>query len=248
VADQGLPGRVAWAGDQVEHAGRQAGLLGDQPGQPQHRERGVLRRLEHDRAAGRQGRRDLLGEQRQRRVPRDHRAHHADRLAQREDQVIAALVGRQRLAGQLVGPAGVMIEDVGHEVRRHGVDLAEAQRDAVVQGLQAEQLAGVRADQVRDRAEHPDPLAGPGARPRALVERPARRAHGAVDVGRAGDRERGDLLAGGGMGVAPGAAVGGRGPLPVDQHEAVAETEFVAMRLDGCDHCPAPLRCPLPCP
>jgi len=50
--------------------------------------------------------------------------------------VVAALERRQRLAGQLVGPAGVVIEDVGDEVRRHGVDLAEAQRHAVVQGLQ----------------------------------------------------------------------------------------------------------------
>jgi acyl-CoA reductase-like NAD-dependent aldehyde dehydrogenase len=47
-----------------------------------------------DRAAGRQGGGRLLGEQQQRCVPRDDRTHHADRLAQRHHQVIAALVGR----------------------------------------------------------------------------------------------------------------------------------------------------------
>jgi hypothetical protein len=210
------------------------------PGQPQHGEGGVLRGLEHDGAADRQGRGHLLGEQHQRGIPRDHRAHHADRLAQREDHVVAALVRRQRLAGDLVGPAGVVVEDVSHEAGRHGVDLAEAQRDAVVQGLQLHQLVGMLADQVRDRAQHPDPLAGPCVRPGALVERPARRLHGPVDVGRGGDRELGDLLAGGGVHVAPGGLVGRRNPVSVDQHAAVAEAELVAVRLDGCDHARLP--------
>jgi Enoyl-CoA hydratase/isomerase len=104
-------------------------------------------------------------------APRDHRAHHADRLSQRQDQVIAALVRRQRLAGQLVGPARVVIEHVRDEAGRHGVDLAEAQRDAVVERLQPQQLIAVRPDQVRDRAQHPDPLAavpGEGRVPRRL--------------------------------------------------------------------------------
>jgi hypothetical protein len=95
---------------------------------------------------------------------------------------------------------------------------------------------GVLADQVRDRAQYPDPLAGPGARPRALVEGPAGRPDAPVHVGRGGDRERGDLLTGGGVPVAPGGLVGRCHPVPVDQHAAVAEAEFVAVRLDGCDH------------
>ena len=181
VADQRVAGRLTGAGHDVEHPGREPGLL-DQGGQAQHGERRVLRRLEHDGAAGGQGRGDLLGEQQQRRVPRDHRADHADRLAQGEDHVVAALVGRQRLAGQLVDPAGVMVEDVGHEGRRGGVDGPEAQRDAVVQRLQLQQLVAVLADQVGDPAQHPDPLAGPGPRPRPLVEGPARGAHRQVHV------------------------------------------------------------------
>ena len=70
----------------------QTGLL-DQPDEPQHRERRVLRRLEHDGAAGRQRRGELLRGEQQRRVPRHDRADDADRLAQRHDQVVAALVG-----------------------------------------------------------------------------------------------------------------------------------------------------------
>ena len=182
-------------------------VLGDQLGQPEHRERGVLRRLEHDGAAGRQRRGGLLREQQQRRVPRDHGADHADRLAQREHHVIAALVRRQRLAGQLVHPAGVMLEEIGDERRGGGIDRAEAQRDAVIQRLQPQQLVAVRPDQVRDRPQHPDPLGGPRPRPGPLVKGPPRRAHREVDIGGRGDRERGNVLAGRGMPMVPGLAV-----------------------------------------
>ena len=134
-----------------------------------------------------------------------------------------------------------MVEDVGDEVGRHGVDLAEAQRHAVVQGLEAQQLIGVLADQVRDRVQHPDPLAGAGTRPRALVEGLACRPDGLVHVFRGGDREFGYLLPGGGVPVAPGGLVGRGDPVSADQHAAVAEAEFVAVRLDGCDHDRLPL-------
>jgi hypothetical protein len=49
--------------------------------------------------------------------PRDDRADHPHRLPQGEDQVVAALVRRERLAGQLVHPARVVVEDVGHTGR-----------------------------------------------------------------------------------------------------------------------------------
>jgi hypothetical protein len=83
----------------------------------EHGERRVLRRFEHDGAASRQGRGDLLRGQQDRRVPRDHRAHDTDGLAQRHHHVVAALERCQRLTGQLVHPPGVMIEDIGHERR-----------------------------------------------------------------------------------------------------------------------------------
>jgi len=112
------------------------------------------------------------------------------------------------------------------------------------QGLELQQLVGVLADQVRDRTQHPDPLAGPGARPRALVEGPAGRCYRPIHVRRRRDRERGDLFPRRGVPVAPGGLVGRRHPVPVDQHAAVAEAEFVAVRLDGCDHDRLPLCCP----
>ena len=137
---------------------------------------------------------------------------HADGLAQRHHHVVATLERRQRLAGQLVHPPGVMIEDIGHERRRRRVHGAEAQRHAVVQRLQREQLVAVLADQVGDPAQQPDPLVSPQPRPGPLVEGPPRRADGQVDVVRPGDRERGHLLAGGRVTVAPRLARTGPGP------------------------------------
>src|SRR5215467_9797165 len=102
---------------------------------------------------------------------------------------IAALERRQRLPGQLVDPPGVMLEDVGHHVRGHPVHRAEAQRHAVVQGLQRQQLVAVLADQLGDPAQDPDPLAGPGPRPGPLVEGLPGGPHGLVHVIWPGDRE-----------------------------------------------------------
>jgi hypothetical protein len=47
----------------------------------------------------------------------------------------------------------------------HRVDLAEAQRDAVVERLQPQQFVAVRSHEVRDRAQDPAAFAGPGMRP-----------------------------------------------------------------------------------
>ena len=55
----GRAGAGADPRDDVEHAGRQAGLLAD-PGQLERGERCLLGRLEDDGAAGGEGRRDLL--------------------------------------------------------------------------------------------------------------------------------------------------------------------------------------------
>jgi hypothetical protein len=59
-----------------------------------------------------------LGEQRQRRVPRDHRADDADRLAQREDHVVAALEGRQRLPRPHVWPRAFVERAAGRADRQ----------------------------------------------------------------------------------------------------------------------------------
>ena len=80
MADQPVAGGLAKAGDDVEHAGREAGL-GDQVGEAQRGQRGLLGGLQDDRAAGGERRRDLLHRHHQREVPRHDLGGDADRLA-----------------------------------------------------------------------------------------------------------------------------------------------------------------------
>ena len=82
--DQRRPGG-AGAGDDVDHARRQVGLLADL-GEQQRRQRRGLGRLEDDGVAGRERGRDLPGQHQEREVPRDD-------LARRRR---AARVGRSR--------------------------------------------------------------------------------------------------------------------------------------------------------
>ena len=72
----------------VEHAGRKADLLRDL-GERQRGQRRLARRLDDDRVAARQRRRDLPRRQQQRKVPRHDRRDDADRLAQRVGEVVA---------------------------------------------------------------------------------------------------------------------------------------------------------------
>ena len=89
------------AGDEIQHALRHAG--GDKGlGQAIAAERRIRRRLEHDRVAGDQRRRDLARRDRHRKIPwRDH-GHHAQRLALGVDDHVGIVVGkglaRERLA------------------------------------------------------------------------------------------------------------------------------------------------------
>ena len=78
VGDQRLPGR-AGAGDDVDDAGRQVGLLADL-GEEQRGQRRGLGRLEHDGVAAGQRGGDLPGQHQQREVPGDDLAGDAQRL------------------------------------------------------------------------------------------------------------------------------------------------------------------------
>jgi ParB family chromosome partitioning protein len=69
---------VAGAGDDVDDARRQVGLLADL-GEEQRGQRRGLGRLEHDGVAAGQRRGDLPGEHEQREVPRDDLADDAER-------------------------------------------------------------------------------------------------------------------------------------------------------------------------
>ena len=78
VLDQ-RPAGLAGAGDDVDDAGREVGLLADL-GEQQRRQRRGLGGLQHDGVAAGQRRRDLPGQHQQREVPRDDLAGHAERL------------------------------------------------------------------------------------------------------------------------------------------------------------------------
>ena len=92
VLDEHVADLGRGAGDDVEPAGRQARLLLEL-GEEQRRERCRGRRLEDDRAAGGERRRDLVGDEVEREVERRDRADDPDRQPQREREL--ALAGRR---------------------------------------------------------------------------------------------------------------------------------------------------------
>jgi len=106
---------VAITGDDVQRAGRQAGL-GGEFGHPQHGQAGVLGRFDDARVARRERRTDAAAEDLHRVVPRHDMAGHPVRLAHGEDG-IAGLIGKG-LAVQLVGGPRVELEIAG---QRRGV-------------------------------------------------------------------------------------------------------------------------------
>ena len=117
----GIPGLDG----QLAHAeGGQGGLLGG---------------LEDDGAAGRQRGAPLPGDHEHREVPGDDLPGDAHRLAAGVAEVPAA--DRDRLAVDLVGPAGIIAEAVDHQ--RQVAVAALADRLAVVEGLELGQLVDV---------------------------------------------------------------------------------------------------------
>ena len=146
----GRPG-VARAGQHVDHARRQVGLLADL-GQQQRGQRRGLGRLEHAGVAGRQRRRQLPGRHQQREVPRDDLPGHAQRPR----------IGPEARVVQLVRPARVVEEVRGRE---RDVDVAGLlDRLAVVDRLEHRELAGALLQDPRDPVQVLGPL---GARHRA---------------------------------------------------------------------------------
>ncbi len=179
--DERLPG-AARAGDDVDDAGRQVGLLADL-GEEQRGQRRGLGRLEHDGVAARERRGDLPGQHQQREVPRDHLPGDAERLR----------VGPEAGVLELVGPAGVV-----EEVRRDDRDVDVARlldRLAVVERLEDGELAAALLDDARDPVEVLGALAARHPRPDARVGA-ARGLDGGVDVGLVGLGDLGEHLLG----------------------------------------------------
>ena len=95
VVDEKLPG-VASAGDDVDDALRQVGLLQDLREQ-QRRERSGLRGLQYDGVAGGQRGRDLPREHQQRKVPRDDLRRDPEGARSGPESGVVELVGPARV-------------------------------------------------------------------------------------------------------------------------------------------------------
>ena len=166
IAHEGVAG-VARAGDDVDHAGRQVGLLAHL-GEEQRGQRGGLGGFEHHGVAGGQRGSDLPGQHQQGEVPRDHLGGDAERP------------GAEAGVLQLVGPAGVV-----EEVRCGDgyVDVARLLDGlAVVERLQHGELAGAFLEDPGDAEEVLRPLSARQFRPHPAVGAPGR-TDGVVDVG-----------------------------------------------------------------
>ncbi len=188
--DDRRAGGVARAGDDVDHAGRQAGV-GEAGRQRERGQRRLFRRLQHRRAAGADRRRELPRRHQQRVVPRDDLAGDADRLAQREAHRIVG--HRDDVAVNLRRQAAVVLEaggDVGD------VELGFDDRLAGVAGLELGELVAARAHDLRQLEQHAAAVLRRRVLPRTLVERGARGLDGAVDVSASGVRHARDDLGG----------------------------------------------------
>ena len=105
VGGQGRSGGLAEAGYHVHHAVRHAGL-GDEPGQAQRGQRGLLGGLEDHAVAGSERRTELPRGHQQREVPRDDLPDHAERLAQGIGVEVRGRAGAPSAVPDMAGSAG----------------------------------------------------------------------------------------------------------------------------------------------
>ena len=191
--------------DDVDHAGREARLR-DQIGHREQRERIRVRRLDHDRAPGHQGRRRLLGDARQREVERAKRRHDADGLLHQQalglvlhDQP-AGVAGQRRHVGladlgELVLAAHLRVVVPVQRRRHRVVDLGGQLGVTELVDDQVAELRLVLGDQRGEPLHHLGALLDRTGWPVGLVERLARGLDGPVDVGRVRRGDVADLLA-----------------------------------------------------
>jgi hypothetical protein len=137
----------AGAADEIEHAGRQLGLV-DDLGEHERAERGDLARFENDRASGRESGSYFGGHLMERVIPRRDAAHDAHRLAQddRIADLFVELVAREKLrvdaegerrqtdlygSGERHRHADLLRDDLGNLLRpcdKTGLDFLEVDR------------------------------------------------------------------------------------------------------------------------
>ncbi|MCY1512829.1 hypothetical protein D9M68_473050 [compost metagenome] len=178
------------ASHQVQHAGRQPGLVGD-TGQLQGGQWGQLGGLEHHAAAGGQGRGDFPGGHQHREVPGDDRTGNAYRLlaCHRAEPVVGQGHGLFHMAVQVFGEVRVEVEAAGGIA---DVPQGLGQRLAVVANLQLGQLLLALTDALGDAAQHRGTGRATHLRPGSLIEGLPSGFHRQVHVFRGGGSDPGD--------------------------------------------------------
>jgi ParB family chromosome partitioning protein len=210
---QRLAAGIAEAGDDADHARRNAGPL-DQLCELQQRGRTVFRRLDHDRIAGSERRPQLQRRKEQLGIPRHDGGDHADRLAHGHHEHVR-LVDRQGGALDLVGQAGVVVIELGDVF-----DLAASlpQQLAGIDGLDLGHGVGVFGDQITEPPDQLAALSRGQLRPRPLSHGAVGSAHGPVDILGSGGREGGPDFAGRGIDALEPRAIAGVDQRAIDQH------------------------------
>jgi len=172
-----LTGRLAEAGDDLQHARRHPRLR-RQLGEPQRGERRLLGRLQHDAVAGGERRAELPRRHQQREVPGHDRADDSYRLA--HDHHDRGRIGRRNLVVDLVDRLPVVRDALGG---KRDVDLARvADRLAHVECLEQCELVAVLVDECGQPLEDALAVLRRTAGPHAALERRTGAANGAVDV------------------------------------------------------------------
>ena len=224
MRDQALADLAA-AVDDVDDAVGQPGL-GHDLHEVRHRERRPLRRLDHDRVAGCDARRDQLDRDQRGEVPRCDRRVDAVRLAEGEDPLVRVA----RRDDRRLHPLHVLGGDA--EVLGRLVDVGQCLALVRLPLLECELAGKVLApcvDQVGDRVAHLRALPGRASRPDGL--RRARGRDGGVDVGRARVGRFGERLAGDRGDDGTGAVAGCSDPRPTDEVLERADGESHAARF-----------------
>ena len=178
MLDHGRAGRRSITRHDVDHASGEAGFESQFP-HSQGRQRSLFGGLQDDRAAGGQGRTPLPRQHQQREVPGNDLTGHTHRLAAGVAKIVPA--NRDRVAGQFIGPAGIVPQAVDRQ--RQVGRAAVADRLAVVQGFQGGKFFQILLHQIGQLEQHaaavPRIHPGPGTGFKRLAGRFGRQ----VDIG-----------------------------------------------------------------
>lgn len=177
MLDEG-PAGLGTAGQQVDDAVRHTRRTA-QFDEPHRGHRGLFRGFDDHRVPAGEGRCDLPTRDHEREVPRGDQRAHSHRLALGVLQHAGDGHWR-RLAVDLGDPAGVVAEVLGSrgDADRHG----DAERLALVAGLQLGQFLGVFLDEVADAPQDAGALGRGESRPVRVLEGGAGGPYGRVGV------------------------------------------------------------------